>query len=104
MGGLIWGMLPFAIFRGPFSRQEEKLLEATSRVDMGHISRPNSHVSIAISVTLLLAMTMEIWDCECGPFRPIFAVFAILGHVRNTIFLWGKEPSQRGVAILVVYD
>ena len=34
---------------------------------MGHIFRPMSDVSIATLVRLLLAMTMEIWDPECGP-------------------------------------
>ena len=71
---------------------------------MGHILEPNSHVSIAASVRLLLAMTMEIWDRECGPFRPIFAVFAILGQVGNTISPRGKRPSQGEVGILVAYD
>ena len=70
---------------------------------MGHILGPKSHVSTTTLVRLLLAMTMEIWDRECGPFRPIFAVFAILGQVGNTISPWGKGPSQEGVAILVAY-
>ena len=52
---------------------------------------------------LLLAMTMEIWDRECGPFRPISTFFAILGQVGNTISPWGKGPSVGG-AILVAYD
>ena len=59
---------------------------------------------IAILVRFLLAMTMEIWDRECGPFRPIFADFAILGQVENTIFPWGKGASQREIGILVAYD
>ena len=44
---------------------------------MGHIQGRKFHMSLAVLVRLLLATTMEIWDCECGPFRPIFAVFAI---------------------------
>ena len=68
---------------------------------MGHILEPKCHVPIAISVRLLLAMTMEIWNRECGPFRPIFAVFAISGQVGNTISPWGQGPSQRVVATLV---
>ena len=71
---------------------------------MGHIFGPKSHVSIATLVRLLLAIAMEMWDRECGPFRPNFAVFAILGQVGNTISPWGKGPSQREVAIPVAYD
>ena len=66
-----------------------------SRVDMGHVLGPKSHVSIAALVGLLLAMTMEIWDFECGLFRPIFVVFAILAQVGNTISPWGKGPSHK---------
>ena len=71
---------------------------------MGHILGPKSHVSLAPLVRFLLAMTMEIWDRECGAFRTIFAVFAILGRVRITISPWGQGPSQEGVVILVAYD
>ena len=61
---------------------------------MGHILGPKSHVLIETLERLLLAMaTMEMWDRECGPFRPNFAVFAILGQVGNTISPWGKGPS-----------
>ena len=70
---------------------------------MGRILGPKSHVSIAILVRLLLARTIEIWDRECGPFRPNFTVFAISGQVENTTSPWGKGPSQEGVAILVAY-
>ena len=95
MGCSIWGMLPLAIFRVPLFRQEEKWVEAISRVEMGHISGPESSVSIATFVRLLLAMTMEIWDRQCGPRRPIFAFFAILGQVGHTISPWGKGLSQK---------
>ena len=71
---------------------------------MGLILGPRSHVSIATLVRLLLAMTMEIWDPECGPCRPIFAVFAILGQVGSTICPWGKEPSLEPWIVLVPYD
>ena len=60
---------------------------------MAHILGPKSHRSIAILVRLLLAMTKEIREREYGPCRPIFAVFAILGQVGNTISPWGKGPS-----------
>ena len=71
---------------------------------MGHISGPKSPVSPARLVGLLLIMTMETWDRACGPVRPIFAVFAILGQVGNTISRWGKEPCQGEAIILVAYD
>ena len=62
---------------------------------MGHILGPKSDVSIARLVELLLPMAMEIWDGEEGPFGPLSAVFAILGHVRNTILPLGKIPIQK---------
>ena len=57
MGDPIWCVLLLAIFHLPFFRLEEKWLEATSRVDMGHILEPTS---MATLVLLLLAMAMEI--------------------------------------------
>ena len=71
---------------------------------MGHILGPKSHVSIASLVGLLLPMTMKIWDRECGPLRPFFAVFAILGQDGDTIPPWGKGPCQKRVEIIVAYD
>ena len=71
MGDPIWGMLLLAIFRVLFFRSEKKWLEATSRVDMGHVLGPKSHVSLASLVRLLFALAMEIWDCECGQFGQI---------------------------------
>ena len=104
MGDQVWGMLTLAIFRVPFFRQGEKWLEATSRAGMGHILGPQSQVSTAFSVRLLLTMVMEIWHHECGPFWPNFTVFAILGQVGNAKCPWRKGPSQEGRAILVAYD
>ena len=75
MGGPTWGMLPLTIFHVPFFCSGKKWLEAIWRVDMWHIFEPKSHPSIAISVRLLIAMTMEIWDPEFGPFQPIFGCF-----------------------------
>ena len=49
-------------------------------------------------------MTMEIWNHECGPFWPYFAVFAIVCHIGITISPWGTESSQEGTAIIVAYD
>ena len=71
---------------------------------MGHILGPESHVSIASLLRLLPANALEIWDRECGPFRPNSAVFAISGQVGNTISPWGKGPSQERRAILVAHD
>ena len=39
-----------------------------------------------------------------GRFGQFSLFFAILGQVGNTISLWGKGPSQEGLAILVAYD
>ena len=71
---------------------------------MGHISEPKCHVSITPLVAFSLAMTIEISDRQSGPFRLIFATFAILGQVGNTISPWGKGANQKGKAILVAYD
>ena len=49
-------------------------------------------------------MAMEIWNHECGPFWPNFAVFAIVCHIGTTISPWGKGPSQEERAIVVAYD
>ena len=104
MGGPKGGMLPFAIFRVPLFLLRGEKTQATSSVDMGHISGPTSHVSIANLVRSLRAMTMQIWDCECEPFGPIFAFFAISGQVGNTISPWGMGPSRKQSVILVAYD
>ena len=71
---------------------------------MGHTFGPKSHVFIAILVTHLLAMAMDIWDRECGPFRQNFVVVAILGQVENTISPCSKWPSQNEMTIPVAYD
>ena len=74
------------------------------RVGKRQISGPKSHVSIASWVGRILAVAMEIWNHECGPFWPNFAVFPIACHVGATISPWGKGPSQKGSAIIVAYD
>ena len=104
MSDSILGMLLFAGLRVNCFAQGKKVQEEASRVDMRHIFGPNSHVLIAILVGLLLAMAMDIWDREFGPFRPGVAFFAILGHVRNTISPWGQGPSQNTEMTLVAYD
>ena len=51
------------------------------KVGKRHILGPKSYVSIASSVERILAVAMEIWNHECGPFWPNFAVFAIVCHI-----------------------
>ena len=89
----IWGMLPFCPICVSLSFQWEKCLEATMRVGKRHIFGPNSHVSIASLVGGILAVAMEIWNHECGPFWPNFAVCAIVCHIGTTISPWGTESS-----------
>ena len=74
------------------------------RVGKWHILGPKSHVSIASLVDRILAVAMEIWNHECGPFGPSFAVFAIVCHVGITISPWGTGCSQEGSAIIVASD
>ena len=64
------------------------------RVGKWHISGPKSHVSIASLVERILAVAMEIWNHECGPFWPNFTVFAIVCHIGTTISPWGTESGQ----------
>ena len=51
------------------------------RVGKWHILGPKSHVSIASLVERILDVAMEIWNHECGPFWPNFAVFVIVCHI-----------------------
>ena len=74
------------------------------RVGKWHISGPNSHVSVASLGRRILAVAMEIWDLQCGPFWPNFAVFAIECHIGTTRSLWGKGPSQGERVSAVVYN
>ena len=74
------------------------------RVGKWHILGPKSHVSIASLVERILAVAMEIWNHECGPFWPNFAVFAIVCHIGITISPWGTGSSQEGRANIVAYD
>ena len=64
------------------------------RVGKWHKCGPKSHVPLASLVGEILAVAMEIWNHECGPFWPNFAVFAIVCHIGTTISPWGKGPSQ----------
>ena len=74
------------------------------RVGKRHISGLTSHVSIASLIERILAVAMEIWNHECGPFGPNFAVFAIVCHIGTTISPWGTESSQGGSANIVAND
>ena len=64
------------------------------RVGKWHKLGPKSHVSIASLVERILAMAMKIWNHECGPLLPYFAVFAIVCHIGITISPWGTGSSQ----------
>ena len=74
------------------------------RVGKWHILGPKSHVFISVLVRRILAVAMEIWNHECGPFWPYFAVFAIVCHIGITISPWGTGSSQKGRANIVAYD
>ena len=74
------------------------------KVGKWHILEPNLHMSIASLVQRILAVAMEIWNHECGPFWPNFAVFAIVCHIGITISPWGTRSSQRESANIVAYD
>ena len=74
------------------------------RVGKWHILGPKCHVSLASLVGKILAVAIEIWNHECGPFWPNFAVFAIVCHIGTTKSPSGKEPSQNGSSLIVAYD
>ena len=65
---------------------------------------PKSHVCIASLVEGILAVAMEIWNHECGPFWPNFAVFAIVCHIGITISPSGTGSSKEQEAHIVAYD
>ena len=71
---------------------------------MGYVLGSKSLLSPASLLALLLAMVMEIWDRDCGPFWANFAVFASLCQVGNTLSPCGKGPGQEELAIPVAYD
>ena len=74
------------------------------RVSKQHILGPKSHRSLASLVERILAVAMEIWNHECGPFWPNFPVFAIVYHIGTTISPWGTGSSQEGRGNMVAYD
>ena len=69
-----------------------------------HTLGPKSHMSIASLIERILAVAMEMWNHECGPFWPNFAFFAIACHIGTTISPWGTQSSQRERVIIVAYD
>ena len=66
------------------------------RVDKRHVLGPKSHMSIASLVERILAVAMEIWNHECGPFwqillfLPLYAILE-LPHLHGTRNLARKE-------------
>ena len=74
------------------------------RVGWWYILGPKSHVSIASLVGRILAVAMDIWNHECGPFWPNFAVFAIVCHIGTTKSPWGMQPSRIKGVIIVADD
>ena len=69
-----------------------------------NILGPKSHMYLASLVTRILAVAMEIWNHEYGPFWPNFAVFAIVCHIGITISPWGTGSSQEKGTNIVTYD
>ena len=91
----IWGMLPFCPICVSFSLQWGKKLEATMRVGKPHILGPKSHVSIASLVERILAVAMEIWNHECGPFWPN-SLFLPLYAILELPYLHGaRDPARK---------
>ena len=74
------------------------------RVGKRHILGPKPHMSLVSLVERILAVAMDIWNHECGPFWPNFAVFAIVCHIGTTISPSGTGSSQEGRANMVAYD
>ena len=74
------------------------------RVGKWHILGPESHVSLASLVERILAVAMEIWNHECGPFWRNFAVFAIVCHIGTTIPRWRTGSTQEEVGNIVAHD
>ena len=65
------------------------------RAGKWHILGPKSHMSIASLVERILAVAIEIWIHECGPFWPNFAVFTIVCHFGITISPWGTRSRKK---------
>ena len=74
------------------------------RAGKWHILGPKSHMSLASLVERILAVAIEIWNHECGPFWPNFAVFAIVCHIGITISPWDTGSSEEEGAIIVASD
>ena len=70
------------------------------RVGKWHILGPRSRVCIAFLVGRILAVAMEIWNHECGPFWPNFAVFAIVCHIGITNLHGARDLARKEGRIL----
>ena len=64
------------------------------RVGKWHILGPKSHVLIAILVGRILAVAMEIWNHECGPFGQI-SLFLPLYAILELPYLHGARTLAR---------
>ena len=65
------------------------------RVGKWHILGPKSHMSIASLVERILAVAMEIWNHECGPFGQI-SRFLPLYAILELPCLHGARDVARG--------
>ena len=65
------------------------------RVGKWHIFGLRSHVSIASLVERILAVAMEIWNHECGPFWPYFSLFLPLYAILELPSLHGAHDLAR---------
>ena len=70
------------------------------RVGKQHILGPKSHMSITSLVEVILAMAMEIWNHECGPFWRNF-LFLPLHAILELPYLHGaRDLARKEVRIL----
>ena len=65
------------------------------RVGRRHILGPESHMSIASLVEKILAVAMEIWNHECGPFFRQISPFLPLYAILELPYLHGARDLAR---------
>ena len=65
-----------------------------------HISAPESHVLIACMVGGILAVAMEIWNHECGPFWPNFPFFPLYAILELPYLRGASDLARRKVQLL----
>ena len=70
------------------------------RVGKWHILGPKSLVSLASLVGRILAVAMEIWNHECGPFWPNFAVFALYVILELPYLHGARDLARSGGQLL----